>query len=378
MDKVDIALCSLNKIFGFHPVAGRRLLKAVGNPYDLFDMDRGSLKAVSGGILGKEELDRVFDETAEELEMLSRQGSRFVGMDRLPELLLDCTDPPLGLYVKSSSPVEEIFGNRHFVAVVGTRDMSHYGQQWCRRLTRAAAQARERPTIVSGLALGVDITAHRTALECGAPTIAVLPTGLDRVYPWRHEAYADEICAAPGSALVSDYPPGTVPLKTNFLRRNRIIAGLSQAVLLVESKIHGGGMMTARLAHSYGRTVLALPGRADDLRSEGCLRLISDQVAELVYSEKDLLHKLGFETPVQGPVSPRRSPEEIFAGRLPPEDLGAISAIYGMVATGEGIGRDELSSLSGLPASRVQAMITLLETEGLVQSDILGRCSLVF
>lgn len=378
MDKVDIALCSLNKIFGFHPVAGRRLLKAVGSPYDLFDMDRGSLKAVSGGILGKEELDRVFDETAEELEMLSRQGSRFVGMDRLPELLLDCADPPLGLYVKSSSPIEEIFGNRHFVAVVGTRDMSHYGQQWCRRLTRAAAQARERPTIVSGLALGVDITAHRTALECGAPTIAVLPTGLDRVYPWRHEAYADEICAAPGSALVSDYPPGTVPLKTNFLRRNRIIAGLSQAVLLVESKIHGGGMMTARLAHSYGRTVLALPGRADDLRSEGCLRLISDQVAELVYSEKDLLHKLGFETPLQGPVSTRRSPEEIFAGRLPPEDLGAISAIYGMIATREGIGRDEISSLSGLPASRVQAMITLLETEGLVQSDILGRCSLVF
>ncbi|MBQ2069136.1 MAG: DNA-processing protein DprA, partial [Bacteroidales bacterium] len=143
----------------------------------------------------------------------------------LPALLKDCSDPPLGLYVRSSSPPEEVFRPRPSVAVVGTRDVSRYGLQWCRKLTGAIAQSPARPVIVSGLAIGVDIAAHLEAIDRGGSTIAVLPTGLDKIYPYRHEAYADRICNSPGSALVSDYPPGTMALKTNFLRRNRIIAG---------------------------------------------------------------------------------------------------------------------------------------------------------
>ena len=124
--------------------------------------------------------------------------------------------------------------------------------------------------IVSGLALGVDITAHAAALEGGLPTVGVSPVGIDDVYPRRHVPFVERMCATPGCALVTDYPPGTFPAAFSFIRRNRIIAGLAGSTVLIESRIKGGGMITARLAAGYGRDVFAVPGRIDDIRSQGC------------------------------------------------------------------------------------------------------------
>ena len=370
----DIACCLLNKVFGFNPLAGKRIIDRLERPYDLFTMTDSERRNFAGMVLPEGLDKRAFDECAEELERLSRSGCRFVGFHNLPSLLKDCSDPPLGLYVKSSSPPEEVFRPRPSVAIVGTRDVSHYGLEWCRKLCRALALSPAGPVIISGLAIGVDIAAHLEAIERGAATIAVLPTGLDKVYPGRHEAYADRICNTPGCALVSDYPPGTVPLKTNFLRRNRIIAGLSQAVLLIESKIHGGGMMTARLAASYNRAVYALPGRADDIRSAGCNKLISEQTAELVASEGDLLAKLGLP-PAPG-VTAYRDVSTVFAGRIPPDEIPRLSAMLGLIACCRGIGIDDLSSRMMLQISTVRALVSLLESEGFIQTDILGRCCL--
>lgn len=370
----DIACCCLNKVFGFNPLAGKRILDRLERPSDLFSMTEAERRRFAGMALPAGLDKRGYDECAEELDLLSRSGCRFVGLQSLPGLLKDCSDPPLGLYVRSSSPPEEVFRQGPSVAVVGTRDVSHYGLAWCRKLTGALAQSPARPVIISGLAIGVDIAAHLEALDRGASTIAVLPTGLDKIYPCRHEAYADRICNSPGSALVSDYPPGTVPLKSNFLRRNRIIAGLSQAVLLVESKIHGGGMMTARLAASYNRAVYALPGRADDIRSAGCNKLISEQTAELVASEGDLLAKLGLPPAPGG--SSWRDPAAVFAGRLPPGEIPRLSAILGIIACSRGIGVDDISAQMMLPIGTVRALVSLLESEGFIQSDIMGRCCL--
>lgn len=371
----DIACCCLNKVFGFNPLAGKRIMDRLERPSDLFSMNDAERRRFAGMVLLAGLDKRGFDECAEELERLARTGCRFVGLHGLPALLKDCSDPPLGLYVRSSSPPEEVFRPRPSVAVVGTRDVSRYGLQWCRKLTGAIAQSPARPVIVSGLAIGVDIAAHLEAIDMAGSTIAVLPTGLDKIYPYRHEAYADRICNSPGSALVSDYPPGTMALKSNFLRRNRIIAGLSQAVLLIESKIHGGGMMTARLAASYNRAVYALPGRADDIRSAGCNKLISDQTAELVASEGDLLAKLGL------PPSPGnrswRDPAAVFAGKLPPAEIPRLSSILGIISGSRGIGIDDISVQTMLPVGTVRALVSLLESEGFIQSDIMGRCHLL-
>ena len=126
-----------------------------------------------------------------------------------------------------------------------------YGREFCTRIVRTLAQAPDRPAIVSGLALGVDITAHLAALDAGLPTIAVIPVGIDDIYPPSHRIAAGRIAAAEGSAIVTDYPPGTAPLQINFIRRNRIIAGLSEATVVVESKAKGGSLVTANIAFSY-------------------------------------------------------------------------------------------------------------------------------
>ena len=182
------------------------------------------------------------------------------------------------------------------VAVVGTRDISPYGREWCERIVHALARTSPKPLIVSGLAIGTDICAHKAALEASLPTIAVMATGTDTIYPYRHRQIAEKMSGTQGCALVTDYPPGTAPLPVNFLRRNRIIAGLSHATILVESKIKGGGMMTCRLAFSYDRDVYALPGRADDLRSQGCNHLIRARMAEPLTSEEDIIDSLGLLT----------------------------------------------------------------------------------
>lgn len=174
---------------------------------------------------------------------LKDSGSRFIciGDSRYPQMLRECEDPPIGLYIKGKTPIEKLDGGRPAIGVIGTRDITSYGTEWCNRLVAALGRAQIKPVIISGLAIGTDATAHSAALDNGLPTIAVMPTGIDGVYPFRHGFLADRICNAEESWLITDYPTKTTPLAINFLRRNRIIAGLSKAVLLIESKKREAG-----------------------------------------------------------------------------------------------------------------------------------------
>jgi DNA processing protein len=306
-------------------------------------------------------------------------GFRFIGLhdEDYPPLLRECPDPPLGLYVNGSSSPTEIFSLRPMVAFVGTRDMSPYGKTWCRRLVEALSRTRNPPCIVSGLAFGVDITAHISALDLGLPTIAVLPCGIDDLYPAAHRKAAERIASSPGSALVTDYPPGTSPVAFTFVRRNRIIAGLAGCTVLVESKANGGGLITCRLADSYGREVFALPGRVDDARSAGCNALIRSRTAEAITGLPGLGEQLGL-----GRYSIRKKKDfctmvsEYYGSRTDSSELGAICELAGIIAQRRGVDLEELCYLCGKPYNEVARIAVLLETDGFICTDLTGRCTI--
>lgn len=374
-------LCALNRIFGFEPKIGLQLLSHLGSARAVFSLDKNELDRITGpyfkykGCILKENLEA----EARELDRLACEGITFCGCteEHYPELLKECEDPPLGLYIRSSTPLHELWKPCRRIAVVGTRDISPYGKEWCGRIVKALAGTDCRPAIISGLALGTDITAHKTAIDEGLPTIGVMATGPEDVYPYRHRDFAQRLVETPGCALISDYPPGTVPLPLNFLRRNRIIAGLSDATVLVESKARGGGMMTCRLAFSYNRDVYALPGRADDIRSQGCNELIRSRIAEPIISEKALLDSLGLASVRRGgSAGLEQRLIRSYEDSTSPERLATMSAILKAIRTNRGITVDQLTSTVGADIRTIAELTGILELDGFICIDLLKRCSI--
>ena len=384
MDKDFLPLVSavaLNAIFGNEPKFSHRLIDALGSAEAVFalsDQERRDLFGPYNGLA-----DRVgpaaLDAAQEELERLSGRGYQFLDIfdEGYPAALRECPDAPLLLYVRSTTPARELFGKRPAVAVVGTRDQSLYGRECCQRILRALCEAPSKPLIISGMAIGVDITAHAAALNGGLPTIGVSPVGIDEVYPRRHTAFAERLCATPGCALVTDYPPGTAPAPFTFLRRNRIIAGLAGATILVESRLKGGGMITARLADGYGRDVFAVPGRIDDLRSQGCNLLIREQLAAPVTSPELLPAALGL-----GRLGRRRTADllaavrERFRPALPAQEVDRLVRLAELIRATRGICFDELCRDAELSYAEVARGAGLLEEEGFICIDVLQRCTI--
>ena len=382
-DKISsrVSAIALNAIFGNEPKFSHHLIDALGSTEAVFALSERERLELFGPYNPRvaQITPAALEAAQAEYERLSAQGCQFLGIfDKgYPEALRECPDAPLLLYVRSGTPAEELFGRTPAVAIVGTRDQSLYGQECCRRIVRALAEAPARPAVVSGLALGVDITAHAAALEGNLPTIGVSPVGVDDVYPRRHAAFVARMCSTPGCALVTDYPPGTVPAAFNFLRRNRIIAGLAGATVLVESRIKGGGMITARLAAGYGRDVFAVPGRIDDARSQGCNLLLKEQVAAPVASPEALPVALGL-----GHLKRSRSADletavrRRFADALPPEEVEQFVRLALLIRAQRGIQFDELCRETGIPYSAVTHAAGLLEEEGFICIDLLQRCTI--
>ncbi len=409
-NKDIVALCALNKIFGYHPVLAVELMEKAGGAMALFD---GKPHRVEGHPELEAQLTpQMLDWATEELERVQSSGFRFIGLtdDDYPPLLRECPDPPLGLYLNGSSSPTEIFSLRPMVGFVGTRDVSPYGKTWCRRLVEALSRSRNPPCIVSGLAFGVDGIAHRTALECGLPTVGVMATGIEKVYPWQHGQLAMEMVRTPGSGVLTDYPMGQAPLALNFLRRNRIIAGLVQAVVVVESKSKGGSLMTAKYACNYNRDVYAVPGRLDDIRSQGCNSLIREHMADIITSPEDLADRLGLGAPARGaggswvvraatagsssaadkvagagPVAGKAGKAGVDASAISDDPFsraltrrfGPASPFLGVglaVRERPGIRAEELAARLDRPFADTLAAVTQLEAEGFLETDLLRRC----
>ena len=373
------SLCALNRIFGFDPKVALALISHLGSAAEVFRLSPEDIDCLLGPHSKYRNLivPSAVDQAAEELHRLGSSDIHFTGWTEsdYPDRLKECPDAPVGLYVRTTTPLENLWKPSPTIAVVGTRDISPYGKEWCEKTVRGLAAGGSRPAIVSGLALGTDFYAHRTAIEEGVPTIGVMATGPEAIYPWRHREFAERLYHTEGCALVTDYPPGTAPLAIHFLRRNRIIAGLSDATILIESKIKGGGMMTSRLAFSYDRDVYALPGRVDDTRSQGCNFLIKSKIAEPLTSVSELLESLGMET---GAKDKKMSDKEMIARKYGSDTEFTAQAIaaVSLIRHERGITLEELAEKLTVSYSKVTQLTGALEMDGFICVDLLQRCSI--
>jgi DNA processing protein len=330
----------------------RRLLASFGLPSSIFSQDTDALAQVVDRARAEElrrdpeRLQELLDATLLWLDQdRNRREVLTLGDAAYPQALLAIDDPPLMLYRMGllSQPPQRA------LAVVGSRNPTPQGLQNARRFSRAFAEAGV--TVVSGLALGVDGAAHEGALEGAAAdavaTVAVVGTGLDRVYPKQHLELAHRI--GERGMIVSEYPMGTPPLQHNFPRRNRLIAGLSQGTLVVEAALQSGSLITARLASEQGKEVFAIPGSIHSPQARGCHALLR-QGAKLVESAQDVLEDLRYVLPA--------APEA--AASADPEGESALLAALGF----DPMGLDALVARTGIPAHMLQVQLLELELAG--------------
>lgn len=333
----------------------RRLLAAFGSPQAIFEappqalLQHGSAKLVAALAQAPEGFDDLLAQTEAWLNDTSAAPRHVLTLadPHYPAALLQTTDPPLLLYATGqlahlTSPA---------VAIVGSRNPTPQGLENARAFARDLSQAGL--TVVSGLALGIDGAAHEGALQGVGSTIAVVGTGLDRVYPKAHHALAHHI--AEQGLVLSEYPLGTPPLPSYFPQRNRIIAGLASGTLVVEAAVQSGSLITARLAAEYGREVLAIPGSIHSPHSRGCHTLIK-QGAKLVETAQDVLEEL---RPITGLSSPPQPTPEAAAD-APNESSLLVLMGY------DPISLDSLCQRSGVDPSSLSAQLLELELGGQV------------
>lgn len=277
---------------------------------------------------------------------------------RYPTMLTACADAPLMLYSVGQLQLED----RQCVAIVGTRHATAYGTRWVHDLVMDLASRLSNLVIISGLAYGIDIAAHRAALEAGVPTVAVLGTGLNTIYPAAHRQTAVDMVRN-GGGLISQYTRQEPTHPGHFLARNRIVAGLCQCTVVAESGIRGGAMATARLAFGYNREVLALPGRVTDTYSQGCNMLIHRQTAQLCTGADDVIAACGWNS-----VSSSPRQRELFAEPTPEE-----ARILDHLRQHPSDNINALAMALSMPVGQLTSQLTDMEFRDLVQSLPGGR-----
>lgn len=327
--------------------SARRLLAAFGLPSDIWTHGPSAWETVTNARVARalqSEPPELASALARVEHWLTQDGHHLITLadDCYPRALLQTADPPLMLYVQGRI---DALTHPRLLAIVGSRNPTPQGEQNARQFARALAESGV--CVVSGLALGVDGAAHTGALEGGGPTVAVVGTGLDTVYPRQHASLARRIVEN-GGAMISEFPLGTPPLSAHFPQRNRIIAGLSQGTLVVEAAVRSGSLITARLAAEQGREVFAIPGSIHAPQSRGCHALIR-QGAKLVESAQDILEDLQ----LAGPAAPDTPPSGVNTGDSLLDAMGF-----------DPVGLDALQARTGLDTATLQAKLLELELDG--------------
>ena len=294
-----------------------------------------------------------------EIEYASRNGVKTLclGGDDYPQRLANCPDAPLVLFYKGTAALNR----SRVINMVGTRRCTAYGQDCVRSFVRRLAELCPGTLVVSGLAYGIDICAHREALATGLDTVAVLAHGLDNLYPPRHRDTATQMLTQGG--LLTEHFTHTNADKLNFLRRNRIVAGMADATIVVESASHGGALVTARIAGSYSRDVFAFPGRVGDECSEGCNNLIRDNKAALVTSADDFVKAMGWTADAEMEHARRQGIERTLFPELTAEEQAAADTL----AKDNDLQINTLSARTGTPIGRLTAVMFSLEMKGVVK-----------
>lgn len=355
---------ALTQLYGFGSIKTKHLLQSVEKEEAVFNLPLKVLAQQTGfslNLLKKMKREEALQESVKLLESLERNEINFIFYTdpRYPRRLKQCDDAPLMLYTRGNTDLN----NTRFVAVVGTRDASAYGKRICSELIQAFEGTNT--VVVSGMAYGIDITIHQLCLQYGVETVGVMAHGLEIVYPQLHRSTALKMMEK--GALISEYPPNTKPDRENFPMRNRIVAGMCDATIVVESKIKGGSLITAELANDYNRDVFAYPGNVFDENSEGCNVLIANNKAHLIRSASDFLKKMGWDLEVKNPVQ-----RSIFPS-LTQEEQHIVQLLEN-----EGqMNIDAMAMRLNVPSSTLSVLLFQLEMSGLVASVPGNRCQLV-
>lgn len=292
---------ALTMINGVGDILARQLLQNLGSAEAVFTEKPQNLEKISGigkTIAAEIKSSEALKRAEKELEFVDKNHIKtfFIEDADYPARLKQCPDSPILFYFKGNANLDA----RHCISIVGTRHATDYGNYILTDMMKDLATQIPDLLVMSGLAYGIDIKAHREALRNKLPTVGVLAHGLDRIYPAAHRSTAVEMLDAGG--LLTDFPSGTNPDRPNFVKRNRIVAGMSDATIVVESAERGGSLITADIAFSYSRDVFAFPGRTNDPNSAGCNHIIRQNKAGLITSAADLMQALGWEQTGKKPV----------------------------------------------------------------------------
>lgn len=342
---------ALSLIPGIGGVLARNLLAYVGSVEGIFSESQQSLMKIPG--IGEVNAKRiknsnVLGKAEKELEFIQKHkiDTFFYTDIDYPRRLRNCLDAPILIYSKGKMTLDE----QRVISIVGTRNATDYGKWVCDEMIQQFSERNYKILVVSGLAYGIDVQAHKSALKYGIPTVGVIAHGLDRLYPALHKETAKQMLASGG--LVTDFTSGTKIDPPNFLRRNRIIAGLADATIIVESAEKGGALVTADIASSYNRDVFAFPGRAGDSYSKGCNQLIRNSGATLIEGIDDLEYFMGWENN----INDKNIQASLFV-ELNEQEQKIVDLLQ---KEGE-LFIDQISAEIGLPPSRVSATLLKLE-----------------
>lgn len=343
----------------------RTLLEKVGTPELFFEMPEAQLRNALGPQFKYCDSDSrrgLLDRAEKEVHFVQDNHIKvlFCADSNYPRRLRTCDDAPVCLYLLGNVDLDAM----HIIGIVGTRNATTYGVEITRRLVHDLAQKLPSPLIVSGLAYGIDVAAHRTAITDEIPTLGVVAHGLDTIYPADHRDVAARMVRGVGG-IVSEYPSQTRIHRSNFLSRNRIVAGLCDALIVVESDYKGGALSTARIASLYGRTVFAVPGRITDIYSRGTNRLISNDTARILTDADSLISTMEWT-----PIVPDAAEEPAAPyPAIPPEQQKLLD----LITENPSATVNEMCASLGIPFPQMQDTLFRMEMADLIISVPGGR-----
>ncbi|MDD2436465.1 MAG: DNA-processing protein DprA [Massilibacteroides sp.] len=355
---------ALTRIHGVGTALGRQLFTYFGSAEAIFKEKERLLEKIPGiGTRTALEIKNpeVLEQAEAELAFMGKNRIKglFINDEQYPYRLRECPDAPLLLYTKGNIDLNKT----HIVSIVGTRNATSYGRELTEQFVADLGAAIPDVLIISGLAFGIDICSHRAALKNKLSTVGVLAHGLDRIYPGVHKSTA--IAMLEQGGLLTDYPSGTNPDRSNFVRRNRIVAGLADATIVVESAEKGGSLITADLAFSYSRDVFSFPGRTNDPMSCGCNKLIRLNKAGLISCATDFISAMCWEE--------RKQPDSVQA-ELPFSTVEECSdPVLALIRKQGDIQIDELAIRLEIAISELSVHLFELEMEGKIKAIPGGR-----
>jgi DNA processing protein len=349
---------ALTFIKNIGPVLAKSMVAYAGNAENVFLIHPSKLEKVPGiaaKTIQQMDLKSALIRAEQEAAFVSKNNIDviFYTDPRYPKRLKACNDAPVLLYAQGKMDLNA----QRVISVVGTRKATAYGKDLCKALIEELESYGA--LVVSGLAYGIDVAAHKDCIRLNVPTVGVLGHGLDRLYPAAHRSVADKMLLNGG--LLTEFPSGTVPDRENFPARNRIVAGMADATIVVEAGIKGGALITAEIANSYNRDVFAFPGRVNDEFSEGCNYLIRHHKAGLLTDAADLAYTLGWE---KDETVPKKPNQLMLAMDLTADER----LIMDILRQAPSIAIDELTLKIGMPVSLLTMNLLNLEMQGFIRS----------